>query len=328
MVKKIYGMKIKNEQERLESQSGGAFYCLARKVILEGGVVYGVVLNEKVVAEYARATTLDELIPMKGSKYVQVNMGNTLENVCEDLKKGKKVFFSGTPCCVAGLLSFLKQVKADTIHLITCDIVCHGVASPLIFRKFIQFVSKDNVREIKDFKFRDKSKGWHSHFETYYFRGKQYCTNNYARLFSSGNCLRESCYECQYANYNRVADITIGDFWGIEKYYPELDDNKGNSLLMINSDKGLPLFESVKKDIIFWQTDADKIAQPQLQHPFPKAISYDKFWHDYKKHQFGYMIFKYAKGGCKGILKSCVINITTKVGIYGHLHNIWMKIKK
>ena len=252
MVKKIFGMKIKNEQERLESQSGGAFYCLARKVILEGGVVYGVVLNEKVVAEYARATTLDELIPMKGSKYVQVNMGNTLENVCEDLKKGKKVFFSGTPCCVAGLLSFLKQVKADTVHLITCDIVCHGVASPLIFRKFIQFVSKDNVREIKDFKFRDKSKGWHSHFETYYFRGKQYCTNNYARLFSSGNCLRESCYECQYANYNRVADITIGDFWGIEKYYPELDDNKGNSLLMFNSDKGLPLFESVKKDIIFW----------------------------------------------------------------------------
>ena len=327
MDKKIYGLKIKSEQERMESQSGGAFYCMAKKVILNGGVVYGVILNESMLVGYSRATTLEEILPMRGSKYVQTKVGNTFKNVLEDLKKGNKVLFSGTPCCVNGLLLFLEQARVNMDNLVTCDLVCHGVASPLIFQEFIQYVSNGNLQKVKDFRFRDKCKGWHSHFETYYI-DKKYCTNIYAKLFSSGNCLRESCYICKYTNYDRISDITIGDFWGIEKSHPELDDNKGISLLMVNSEKGRVIFEDIKNDVEFFESNKKEISQPQLHNPFCKATTYDEFWNDYQKRQFKYIVFKYGRGGYKGILKSYVINITTKVGVYKLLHNMWMKIKR
>lgn len=311
----------------MKSQSGGAFFCIARKFVLDGGIVYGVALNKNFKAEYRRVDNTNDLNALRGSKYVQALVGNIYLDVKNDLQEGKKVLFSGTPCCVSGLNLFLNYKKVDIKQLVTCDIVCHGVASPLIFSEFIKYISHDNSKCIKDFKFRDKCKGWHSHYETYYRNNRKHQSSIYARLFSSANCLRESCYNCQFTNYDRPSDITIGDFWGIEKYHPEWDDNMGMSLLMLNSEKGLTIFDNIKSDIDFFESNEYEISQPQLHHPFPKADTFDDFWNDYKNHKFKYIVFKYGKGGIKGILKSSIIDMTKMVGVYKNVHNVWMKIK-
>lgn len=327
MSEKVYGIKIKDNQERLLSQSGGAFYCMAKNFIVKGGVVYGVALNEDIVAEYKRVDDLHELQSLRGSKYVQAKIGKTFINVKDDLINSRDVLFSGTPCCVKGLLLFLHSKHINTSRLVTCDNVCHGVPSPLIFSEYINYISDNHSKEINNFKFRDKCKGWHSLYETYTINNTKYCSNIYGNLFSSANCLRESCYECKFTNYQRPSDITIGDFWGIEKYYPELDDNLGISLMMINSKKGLDLFDYIKNDIIYFESNEKEISQPQLNHPYPKAKTFDQFWDDYRKRNFKYIIYKYGKGGIKGICRTYLIDFTTKLGIFDALHNIWMKIK-
>lgn len=325
MVKDIYGMKIKNEQDRMESQSGGAFYCMAKNVIHSGGVVYGVILNKKMVVEYKRGTTIEDVRLMKGSKYVQADIGDSFEKVLEDLEKGKRVFFSGTPCCVSGLLAALKQRKIDITNLVTCDIVCHGVGSPLIFREFIHYINKGSINNIEHFKFRDKCKGWHSHIATYCLNGKEKSTDIYAKFYASGNCMRESCHKCKYANYNRNSDITIGDFWGIEKYHPEVDDNKGISLLMVNSKKGAEIFKNIRNEIEFFESNEKEVSQPQLNYPFSKVDTYDEFWKDYHNHKFKYIVFKYGRGGYKGIIKNYVKEMTQRVGVYKIIHSILRK---
>ena len=312
----------------MESQSGGAFFAMAREIIKAGGIVYGVSLNEELAAVYKRATELPELASMRGSKYVQVRMDNVYTNVKQDLDCGYRVLFSGTPCCVNGLTSFLEVKKTDCSRLICCDIVCHGVASPLIFSKYIDSISCGGKYRIENFVFRDKEMGWHSHFETYKINEKKYKSTVYAHLFSGANCLRESCYSCQYTNYNRPSDVTIGDFWGIERSHPELDDNKGISLMMLNTGKGMQLFEEAKKVLDVFESDELEISQPQLRNPFPRAATYDQFWKDYHERSFAYMIYQYGKGGWKGILKSSLKKAAKKTGCYNCVHRVWMKIRR
>lgn len=327
MEKKVYGVKLKDSRERMESQSGGAFFAMAREIIEAGGIVYGVSLNEELVAVYKRATEQSELTPMKGSKYVQVRMDNAYTNVAQDLDCGYRVLFSGTPCCVKGLTTFLEVKKIDCSKLICCDIVCHGVTSPLIFSEYIDSISCNRKYKIENFVFRDKEMGWRSCVETYIIDGKKHKSAVYAHLYSGHNCLRESCYGCKFTNYNRPSDVTIGDFWGIERFHPELDDNTGTSLMILNSKKGMELFEETKKVLDVFESNELEISQPPLFKPFPRPVTYNQFWKDYHERDFNYIIYQYGKGGWKGILKSFLKEATKKIGCYNYIHTVWMTIR-
>ena len=289
----FYAAKRIDFRKRMQSQSGGAFAVFAEHILNNNGVVYGVSFKNN-VAFYTRVTKARNLKHLKKSKYLQAEVNDVYYQVFSDLNKSKKVLFAGTSCHVDGLKKYLAYKKVNTTTLITIDIVCHGVVSPLFFEKYISYIEELHGKKVKSFNFRDKSFGWHGHIITYKMGASEYKTKDYVRIFYSSYALRETCYQCQYSNLSRISDITIGDCWGINTYYPDFDDNKGCSLIIINSNVGKELFNWTKKEFEYLKLDKEMALQPNLCHPTEKPEDYDMFWSDYNKYGFEYVIYKYC----------------------------------
>lgn len=239
--------KNKNLQIVEKSSSGGVFYELAKQTISIGGYVFGAIINDRYEVVHSYTNSLSGLNKMMGSKYVQSKIGNTFSVVENFLKEGKKCLFSGTPCQISGLLYFLKK-KYD--NLLTVDIVCHGIPSPGVWNKYISNIlnqRKDNNINSESFlsiNFRKKEGfSWSGYGFSIDKNDRQLITqpaplNPYMRSFLTNNCLRPSCYQCIYKK-NSQSDITLGDFWGIDKIVPKLYDEKGVSMVMLNTQKGI-----------------------------------------------------------------------------------------
>ncbi len=275
---KAYAVKFCPDEKRRQSQSGGAFSALAEHILSIGGVVYGVGQNEDLKVLYKRTDKLQDLCAIKGSKYVQAYNEGVFLKVEEDLRGGKTVLFSGTPCMVDSLNKYLDKKHCNIVNLFTCDIVCHGAPSQVIFEQYLALLKKQRGEKIKQFVFRDKSFGWRRNISSYYYKGKRMITSNYIKIFESQLCLKSICYECSYASIHRCSDITVGDYWGIEKVHPEFEDTLGVSLLLCNSEKGAKLFEKVKDKLHVIETKIEDALQPNLQRPTPKPKEYDDFW--------------------------------------------------
>ncbi len=288
----LIGAKIKDENERKTSRSGGLFIAMANYILQENGVIYGCKLGEDLEVYHSRATNKQELDEFKGSKYVKSNLKDIYRQVQEDLEQSKKVLFSGTPCEIAGLNSVLKG--KDTSNLYLCDIICHGVPSPLIYEEYIKFMENKEGQKIKSIDFRDKSFGWSTHKETIIFENKTVSTNYYTELFYSHHALRPSCYNCQFCNMDRVSDITIGDFWGIEKENKDFYDEKGISLALVNTLKGEKLLTCIMEKLHWIPVYTKHYMQHNLQQPSIKPENRDEFWSDYKKNGFECIMEKYA----------------------------------
>ena len=286
--------KRKNIKKRLQSQSGGAFSVFAESILKKKGIVYGVEFSNR-NAHYTRIDSKKYLNALKGSKYVQAIVGDIYPLVAKDLQGNKLVLFSGTPCHVDGLYHFLEQKCVRTDNLITIDIICHGVVSPKIFDEYISYIEHLHNKRIKWFNFRDKSFGWHSHFVTYKIGRDVFKSKEYVKIFYSNYVLRKACFECHYSNFKRVSDITIGDSWGVNNFYPEFDDNKGCSLIMPNTKKGSELFQLNKDKFDIIQLDKEMAIQPNLVHPTAKPVFYNEFWNDYSKYGFEYAVYKYCE---------------------------------
>lgn len=252
----IYALKNKDLNVRLQSSSGGVFSILAKETISRGGVVYGAIFDREWNVVHSRIDNLDDIVKFQGSKYVQSKLGETFKQIKIDLNSGKKVLFSGTPCQVAGLLSYLRKKYEN---LTTVDFVCHGVPNPKIWNDYLMenvsavwqdakvpFSSSQNhMSLIKDIRFRDKSKGWQKYrFVLSIAKASaegdgssvssclnEYCWDNeYMSLFLNDYILRPSCHECHFRNGKSGADYTIADYWGIERFYPDFFDDNGVSL--------------------------------------------------------------------------------------------------
>lgn len=250
----VYAAKNVNVEEQKESSSGGIFSVLANYVLDKNGTVYGCAFNDDLVAEHIRIDNKKELYKLRGSKYVQSNTRNTFVEVKEDLLNDKYVLYSGTPCQIAGLKSYLGK---EYERLILIDILCHGVPSPYIFEKYKFWLEKKYNSKIYNYSFRNKEKlYWGLGYgiklklkdKFKYINGDE---DKYMYSFSKGITLREVCYNCKYCNKNRIGDITIGDFWGIEKIYPRLYDKYGVSLVIINSLKGKMIFKELCSNLNF-----------------------------------------------------------------------------
>lgn len=231
-----------NEEVRQKSSSGGIFHLLAEKTIGEGGVVFGARFDEnwQVVIDYAE--DMEGVEAFMGSKYVQARMENAYVDAKRFLNEGRKVLFSGTPCQVAGLHKFLRK---SYDNLLSVDLICHGVPSPKVWRMYLEEVVKQG-QSISCVEFRNKEKGWKkfSFFLSYNRVGKTvsmlspFTENHYMKAFLSDIILRPSCYECKARGCSSQSDITIADFWGIETLLPEMDDDKGTSLVLVNTNAG------------------------------------------------------------------------------------------
>ena len=293
--KEYYIAKRTDDKLRSLSQSGGAFSVFAERVLDNHGVVYGVSLNKELNAVYTRIERKSAIQKLRGSKYVQASVGKIFITVSKDLISGKKVLFSGTPCHVHGLLLFLKSKRVITDNLYTIDIICHGVVSPKLYNDYKLFFERFHNRKIKSFNFRDKQFGWRGCIVSVKTSKAVFASRDYVNLFYSHYSLRESCYECKYTNLDRVSDITIGDSWGIETHHKEFDDNKGCSLVIVNSIKGKNLFEENKNEFYFFSVEINEYLQPNLQRPTERPYLTDAFWRDYFKFGFEYVAFKYCK---------------------------------
>ena len=237
---KVYGGWSKDTEYRKNGTSGGVFSNIAKYVIDNNGVVCGAAFDKNLEVKHIIVDNMIELKKINGSKYVQSNITNILYEIKQILDKGTLVLFSGTPCQVTGLLKFLNKKYPN---LITIDLVCHGVPSPKVYRKYIEYLESKNKSKLEEIAFRTKITGW-KRYSTYakYKNGKyeiMYSKDNpYMRGFLRDIYLRPSCSNCMSSKLPRKSDITLGDFWGVAKKYTDLDDDKGTSLVLVNSPKG------------------------------------------------------------------------------------------
>lgn len=239
----VYAAYNKEEEIRLESSSGGVFTLMAEKIINEGGVVFGARFTDDWQVQIVPTETIDGLAAFRGSKYLQASVGNSYKQTKEYLMQGEKVLFSGTPCQIAGLKHYLRK---NYNNLLTMDFVCHGVPTPKVWRMYLQEVTEAGKKAILDIKFHDKPNGWKRFNFTlsYDENDKSYILssfngdNHYMRAFLQDMILRPSCYSCQAKCGRSHSDITIADYWGIDQTIPQMDDDKGTSLLLVHTDKG------------------------------------------------------------------------------------------
>ena len=217
---------------------------------------------------------------IRGSKYVQSDLGETFRDVAKELREKKLVLFSGTGCQIAGLRSFIKTKRIDDQNLILCDIVCHGVPSPRVWEENVRYLEKKNGQRIVRANFRDKNLfGWHSSISSFVLEdGKIITSDRYNLAFGLSYINRRSCDICHFTNFKRPSDITLGDFWGLKKLNSSLDsENKGVSLVLINSDKGKRIFESIQKELVFFESNTLECKQPNLESPTTPSPNRDAF---------------------------------------------------
>ena len=292
-----------SETVRLSSSSGGAFTEIARPVIEAGGVVFGCGLDDKLQAVHMYVEDMKSLAEkLSGSKYVQSRIGNTYQQAKVFLKSGRKVLFSGTPCQIAGLRNFLRK---DYDNLITVDLICHGVPSPLIFEDYKRYMEQTKGFKITDVKFRCKKSSWiffnmtlTGHVEkntkekSYY---GAYYEDPYIRGFLRDNFLRPSCYQCKFTKTERASDFTIADWWGYKKR--SKDDNgfryKGVSLILVNTEKARKMFRSLNLDVRERTMEEAKNTNPSLARSYSIPRQREQFWEDHRTMCFSELVKKY-----------------------------------
>lgn len=242
---RVWSAKNPDMTIRMNSSSGGVFYPLAESVLVEGGVVCGAAFDTDWSVRHELAEDQPGMTRFMGSKYPQSRMDDCYKRVEKILKDGRTVLFTGTPCQIAGLKSYLGR---DYPHLLTADIVCHGVPSPKIWRDYLQ---SQGLSPIESVSFRDKSNGWNKFGLSVRSKAggnllEDHNDNLYMKGFLKNLYLRPSCYACFFREGRSGSDLTLGDFWGVQKTDPSFDDDRGVSLVLSYSDKGESLFQSLK----------------------------------------------------------------------------------
>ena len=296
----FYAARLIDTDQLMRSQSGGVFYTIAKLVLKKEGIIYGAAFDKSFIVRHFSAENLDELEKLRTVKYVQSDLNNIFKNIKKQLESGRLVLFSGTACQVAGLKSFIPQRFHG--QLICVDLICHGVPSPAIWKDYLRFLERKYKSKIKTIHFRDKHFGWHGAIESFKFENYRITyRTTYNKLYFSGLSVRESCSTCPFTNIKRVGDITIGDYWGAEDGSIYNIDNKGVSVVLINTNKGASVFENIRSSLSIENLSLNDILrnQPQLQHPAALHIKYRQFVYDYKKKGFEYVARHYGAMGIK-----------------------------
>lgn len=279
------------------SASGGIFGALANLIFERNGVVFGCAYNEEMEPKHICVENPLDIKKIQGSKYVQSDINTTYSQVEKYLNEGRWALYTGTPCQIAGLKSYLGK---DFEKLITADIICHGVPSADFFKGYIKHLEEKSKGKIIDFKFRDKSKGWGKIGKVIYKKNDKTLekvitpnTSYYYNYFLKGYIYRENCYECKYACGSREGDFTMGDYWGVEKVHPEVKTRNGVSVLLVNSKKGIALVDELSKYLNLTKSTFEQARKHngQLNKPTAKSEKRD-------------IIFKaWREGGYKAVAK-------------------------
>ena len=239
-----FAAKSENDSMRMRSSSGGAFYELASQMLRDGGYVCGAVFDDEFHVKHILSNAKEDILCMMGSKYAQSDMGYCYRKVKDVLEKGCKVLFSGCPCQVAGLRTFLGK---EYPNLLLVELICHGIPSDQMLQTYIGMQERKYGAKLTRMEFRNKKKGWHNssvrmEFENHRIYSIPYTSDAHTIGFLRNITLKSSCYDCHFRNFTAGSDIIMGDFWGAEVELPE-DDNKGISAILVNSGKGMDIID-------------------------------------------------------------------------------------
>ncbi len=286
----------KDEESLLNRASSGSIFELVADCILDqDGIVVGAAFDDNNKLKHIAIERKEDLLPLKGSKYLQSDLNNIFKYIKDNIKN-RKVLFVGTPCQVAGIKSIIKND-----NLICIDVVCHGVPTPKLFSKYIKELEDKYSDKVINYNFRDKSTGWDSYSNTVKFSNKELSQlqsdNNYMKLFLSDIALRESCYNCNFKLGNKYSDITLGDFWGINNYYPDMYNKKGVSAIIINTEKGKSIFDSISNNLTYKDCNIDEIVSgnPSLKYSSKSPINREIFFIDIENDNFELLTKKYKR---------------------------------
>lgn len=334
----------KDMQVRWDSTSGGGFSALADVMYRKGGYVSGAVYNEDFSVSNFISDNPGDLLRLRSSKYLQSNAGGLYKQIRELLRKGEKVLACGTPCQMAALRSYLCK---DYDNLIIVDFVCRGVNSPKVYRKYLGSLERKYGGKVVYVKAKNKELGWRNLTRKVVFdNGKSYygvrMEDDFRRGYHTNVFCRPSCYVCRYKGFPRMADITIADYWGIERVDKNLDNNIGTSMVLLNSKKGEAYFEQVKDKLEWIYTEFESILPGNiaLRKPIePAKINREQFFNDLDKGTFDDVVQKYFplrkeqgisfKGKIKRLVKPYYFlfkNLGRSLGAYRNF--IWLNGRK
>lgn len=257
-----YAVRHKAIAEVERSQSGAAFAAISDEVLRSGGVVYGAAFGEHFKVVHRRGDTAAERDAFRGSKYVQSDMMGIYPSVRKDLREGRHVLFTGTPCQVAAMRRYIPEELQTGLLLV--DVICHGVSAPGTWQDYVRYLERKQGSEVEVVKFRDKKFGWSSHYESFRFADG---SEIYPRFrFYSLYTIRKSCARCPYCNLERPSDLTIGDYWGLERLSTEFaNDNRGCSLVLVNTEKGARMFDRISDSVDYLEAAGpEQYSQPNL----------------------------------------------------------------
>ncbi|MCD7950500.1 MAG: Coenzyme F420 hydrogenase/dehydrogenase, beta subunit C-terminal domain [Erysipelotrichaceae bacterium] len=268
---RYFGAKALNNDTRYSSSSGGFFPILAEYVLDKQGVVYGAGLDENLQVKHFEIENIDQISKLQKTKYVQSDLTGIYKKVKNRLNEHRYVLFCGTPCQCQGLRNYLGK---DSDYLIFVDLICYGVPSPGIWNSYKKYIENIYDGVLEDFSFRDKRNHDNGHTVSWIINDHEYTQplnkNLYNRLYFGNLIIRPSCYQCRFTSVRRNSDLTIGDFWGIEKIYPEFDDGMGCSVVITHSAKGLSIWNNVKDSFQYFECSENDVLQPRLKTPTKK----------------------------------------------------------
>ncbi len=310
--KEIYALI--NQKYIKESTSGGAFLTISKTFfdLYPDGVVMGTCFDKDMSLHYYVADNLEECYRFTGSKYIKADLSGVFNQVKNYLNKNVHVFFIGIPCQLDALKKYLKANTCDDSNLVCVDLICHGTPSDVIWHQFVDEIQSAYKSKVTDFKFRtkiDKSNPYYTvcEFENGRIIRDSHLTSSYNQLFVKKLILNRSCLSCRYRMERRVGDITLGDFWGVEKLIPSLRSLNGVSQVLINTAKGSSLFSNVREsanaDLSIYEIEVgDKdIPKASLTGKADIPKHYEEFWDDYEKKGFEYAWKKYSDASFGGV---------------------------
>ena len=295
---RVFGASLLDDNKLYSSSSGGMFAAIAENVISQGNAVACAVMDYETKRVMFRIIDdISEIHLAQGSKYVQAYPGSILtECVCWlDDHPGKKIVMFGLGCQIAGFKAFFDGLgKSDRVLFV--DIICHGTPSPLIFSEYLKMVESKAGGAIEFLSMRDKRNGWTRPYYYCVANSKEIELQSWARLFYSSLITRPSCHVCPYSQPQRASDITIGDFWGIDRVCPEKFNQKGLSLVLVHNKRGEDLFDSICSVLDFFpvESDADYL-QPNLIRPTAVSTKRDAFWKFYHMHGLNRAMDKFTR---------------------------------
>ena len=312
-----FGGNTKDELLRENSSSGGIFGMLAKSFFAENGVVVGAAFSDDFYS--VRHTCIekkDELYKLQGSKYLQSEINDSYKKVKEFLRQGCKVLFTGTPCQIAGLKAYLGK---GYDNLFTQDVICHGTPSPMIWKKYVQYRESVSGGAVQRMSFRHKKYGWKTFSVFFKFSNnteyvKKLSNDLYMQVFLRNIDLRPSCYNCEFRDGTSGSDITLADYWGVQEENPKLDDDKGTSLIIIHTQKGVEVFQKIQSEVNCKSVDFEKAIKhnpsyyesvhlPEERESFFEEVQHEAIYMVMKKYAPPVYLIQKAKNKISRIIK-------------------------